>query len=141
MAKVSPLVLQARSAAHHAHCPYSHFHVGAVVQTDIGIFEGCNVENASYGLTICAERVALFHAATHGAKQFRRLAVSCISARESDHPESKMPCGACRQVIAELMPPEALVEIDGVGVWRVEELLPLAFRLPKESTPTPETEA
>ncbi len=141
MTQVSPLILQARAAGERAYCPYSDFHVGAAVETDIGIFEGCNVENASYGLTICAERVALFHAIAHGAKQFLRLAVCCISAHETAPLESRTPCGACRQVIAELLPPDALVEIDGVGVWRVEELLPLAFRIPREPTPNSETES
>ncbi len=130
MAEVSALLQKARTAAERAHCPYSRFQVGAVIETELGDFEGCNVENASYGLTICAERVALFHAVAHGAKQFRRLAVSCRSAKENDPPASKMPCGACRQVITELMPAEAVIEIDGVGVWQVGELLPLAFRLP-----------
>lgn len=141
MAVASALMALARAAAERAYCPYSRFRVGAAVETDIGLFEGCNVENASYGLTVCAERVALFHAVAHGAKQFRAIAVSCVSAPSDDPPESKTPCGACRQVIAELLPPDALVEIDGAGVWRAGELLPLAFRLPKDPTFHSETES
>ena len=123
------LLAQAREAAGRAYCPYSEFPVGAAVETDAGVFVGCNVENASYGLAVCAERVALFTAVAAGAKRMTRLAVSCLRAGADDPPGSRMPCGACRQVIAEFMPPEAVVLVDGAGEWRVVELLPDAFQL------------
>lgn len=119
----------ARGAARGAYCPYSGFPVGAAVESEIGITLGANIENASYGLAVCAERVALFSAIAQGAKRFRRLSVSCIEAGANDPPGSRMPCGACRQVIAEFMPPDALVLIDGVGSLTVAELLPNAFQL------------
>lgn len=123
------LLEQAREAANAAYCPYSNFPVGAAVETDKGVFVGCNVENASYGLAMCAERVALFTAIAAGAKQIMRLAVCCARPGPDDPPSSRMPCGACRQVMAEFMLPEAVVQIDGVGEKTVAELLPLAFQL------------
>ena len=127
---------RARAAAQSAYCPYSKFHVGAAVETDAGVFVGCNIENASYGLAICAERVALFAAIAGGAMEFKRLAVSCIDAAETDPPGAKMPCGACRQVMAEFLALDAEIEIDGAGTWKLSELLPAAFRLREESAGT-----
>jgi cytidine deaminase len=123
------LLERARAAAGAAYCPYSDFPVGAAVETEQGIFSGCNVENASYSLGQCAERVAIQSAIAAGARRLIRLAVSCVRARDSDPPGSRMPCGACRQVIAEHMDPAAEIVVDGSGAWRVEELLPAAFRL------------
>jgi cytidine deaminase len=123
------LLEQARAAGANAYCPYSHFPVGAAVLTERGVFVGCNVENASYGLAICAERVALFAAVAAGAKEFRQIAVSCLKPNPDDPPSSKMPCGACRQVITEFLPQDAIVIVDGAGVWRVKELLPESFCL------------
>ena len=119
----------AREAASQAYCPYSDFPVGACVLTEHGRFTGCNIENASYGLAICAERVALFKAVSEGATSILSLAVSCAKAGEQDPPGSKMPCGACRQAMSEFMSEDALVIVDGVGVWQVKELLPQAFKL------------
>jgi cytidine deaminase len=119
----------ARLAADAAYCPYSQFPVGAAVETDRGVFVGCNIENASYGLAVCAERVALFSAIAAGARHLSRLAVSCRAAQDSDSLASRMPCGACRQVIVEFMAGDAEIVVDGAGVWRVEDLLPQAFRL------------
>ena len=119
----------ARRAADAAYCPYSRFAVGAAVETDRGRFLGCNVENASYGLAVCAERVAIFTAIAAGARRITRLAVSCVGARESDPLESRMPCGACRQVIAEFMSADAEIAIDGAGIWRLHELMPQPFKL------------
>jgi cytidine deaminase len=123
------LLARAREAARAAYCPYSNFPVGAAVQSDRGVFTGCNVENASYGLCVCAERVALFAAVAAGATRFDALAVTCAAAGSSGAEEGRMPCGACRQVMAELMPAGASVFVDGVGVWRVDQLLPSPFRL------------
>lgn len=119
----------ARAAARHAHVPYSNFRVGAAVEVEGRVVAGCNIENASYGLTVCAERVALFAAAATGARGFTRLAVSCVDADASLGPHGRMPCGACRQVMVELMAPDARVLVDEVGSFGLDELLPIAFRL------------
>ena len=129
MSSADPLLSAARQAAERAHCPYSNFHVGAAVRCSDGtVVTGCNVENASYGLTICAERVALFSCVVQGLQPLE-LAVSCVDAQDDAAPASRMPCGACRQVMQELMPQQATVHIDGVGARRLEELLPDAFAL------------
>ena len=123
------LLKQARLAADRAHCPYSEFHVGAAVLcADGSVVEGCNVENASYGLTICAERVALFNAISQGKRPIE-LAVSCVDAQNHAPRSSRMPCGACRQVMQELRPPDAAIHVDGVGRRSLQELLPEAFQL------------
>ena len=123
------LLLRAREAAIRGHCPYSNFHVGAAVRCDDGsVVDGCNVENASYGLSICAERVALFTAISQGKRPIE-LAVSCIDAQSNASPGSRMPCGACRQVMQELLPSKANVNIDGVGTQPLEQLLPAPFAL------------
>jgi cytidine deaminase len=93
---VARLVSLALSARERAYAPYSRFRVGAALLTAGGeIYTGCNVENASYGLTCCAERVALFKAVSEGHKDFSALAVTC------DSTDYCSPCGACRQVLAE----------------------------------------
>ena len=127
------LLERARQAATRAHCPYSNFHVGAAVRCDDGsVIEGCNVENASYGLSICAERVALFTAISLGKRPIE-LAVSCIDAQTDASPGSRMPCGACRQVMQELLPAEAKIQIDGVGLHHLSDLLPTPFELDHSS--------
>jgi cytidine deaminase len=103
--------------------------VGAAVESDAGIFTGCNVENASFGLSMCAERVALFAAVAGGARHIVRLVVCCTRADAASPPGTRMPCGACRQVMSELMDPECEVVIDGLGVWRVADLAPVPFQL------------
>ena len=121
------LLALARHAAEQAYCPYSDFPVGAAVETDAGTFVGANMENASYGLAVCAERVALFSAIVAGATRIDRIALSCVAAKPEDPVGGRMPCGACRQVISEFMAPEATVVVDGAGSWLVAELLPDAF--------------
>lgn len=122
------LVEKALSAMKNAYVPYSKFPVGACAITADGKeITGCNIENASYGLTVCAERVTLFKAFSEGKKDIIALAV----AGEVEEPIS--PCGACRQVISELAP-QAVVYLsnrDGSKVKRmtVEELLPYGFKL------------
>jgi cytidine deaminase len=119
-----PLVSAARAAQQQAYAPYSRFRVGAALEADDGrVFVGCNVENASYGLTICAERAAVCAAVSAGARSFRRAVV----VSDSDPPAA--PCGACRQVLSEF---GAGLRIDGVGPkgsvsWTMAELLPAAF--------------
>ena len=118
------LIDAARAAQRRAYAPYSNFHVGAALESEDGtIYTGCNVENASYGLTICAERAAICAAVTAGARKFRRAVVV------SDIDPPAAPCGACRQVLAEF---GRELRIDGVGPggtvsWTIAQLLPAAF--------------
>ena len=121
----------ARKAADLAHAPYSHFRVGAAVLAGGTIFSGANIENASYGLTICAERTAVFLAVLAGHKRLEAIAVACIDAPEGSSVQSLMPCGACRQVLAEFCDPGVHVLVDRVGVFKISELLPLPFKLDK----------
>jgi len=118
------LVEAARAAREHAYAPYSRFPVGCALEADDGrVFVGCNVENASYGLGICAERAAVSAAVSAGARRFRRAVV--VTDAEPPAP----PCGACRQVLAEFGRDFA---VDGVGAvrtvrWSLAELLPIPF--------------
>lgn len=118
------LVSAARAAMERAYAPYSGFRVGAAIEAEDGtIYMGCNIENASYGLTICAERAAVAAAVTAGARRFRRVAV----VTETDPPAA--PCGACRQVLSEF---GSTIEVRSVGPaterrWTLAELLPDAF--------------
>jgi cytidine deaminase len=121
------LVTAAQRAAAHAYCPYSRFRVGAAVLTNQGeIFAGCNVENASYGLTICAERNAIFHAVAHTADVLAIRAVLVYTPT----PSPTAPCGACRQVINEFGLDAVVISVcDGPEVVRstTSDLLPGAF--------------
>ena len=129
MNNAEALLAAAREAAEQAHCPYSNFHVGAAVRCSDGtVVTGCNVENASYGLTICAERVSLFNCVAQGLQPLE-LAVSCVDAQNNTSLSSRMACGACRQVMQELLPNNAIVHIDGVGQRRINQLLPEGFGL------------
>lgn len=123
------LVELSRAAANSAYCPYSKFHVGAAVLANGQFYTGCNIENASYGLTVCAERSAIFRAIASGERQIDAIAVSCPDAKPSAPAAFRMPCGACRQVIAEFASPELSVLVDGVGEFTVNDLLPSAFLL------------
>jgi len=123
------LLEHARAAANAAYCPFSKFRVGAAVLADGQIFQGANVENQSFGLTICAERTAIFNAVTNGHQAIAALAVTCPDASESAMPAIRMPCGACRQVIAEFSSANTVIIVDGVGDFRVTDLLPDAFHL------------
>ncbi|SHE64778.1 cytidine deaminase [Seinonella peptonophila] len=119
-------VMKVREAQQRAYVPYSHFPVGAVVETAEGLLiSGANIENASYGLTMCAERVALFKAYSEGYRQFRSLTVVANTKRMIS------PCGACRQVMSELCHPQMeviLINASGEQMkTTVEELLPYAF--------------
>lgn len=93
---MEPLLEAALGARENAHAPFSNFKVGAALEDDLGrIHTGCNVENATYGLTVCAERVAIFKAISEGARKFRRIAVA------ADTDVLTPPCGACRQILWE----------------------------------------
>jgi cytidine deaminase len=124
---VQRLIAQAREVALRAYAPYSHFRVGAALEDANGmIYAGCNVENASYGLSVCAERGAIFAAiASQATRPFRALAVVCLDAAEG----GCSPCGACRQVIAEHFSMDAKIGVDGLGEFTPAELLPHDFRL------------
>lgn len=121
------LVARARAAMEAAYAPYSRFRVGAALESEDGrIFAGCNVENSSFPVGLCAERVALGHAVASGARRFSRIAV----ASSGERPAS--PCGMCRQALAEFGPDLRVIAVaDGGGreEWSVAELLPAAFRL------------
>lgn len=127
------LIAAARTAAERAQVPYSSFPVGAAVETESGaVVLGCNIESASYGLTICAERVAIFAALAAGERP-ARIALTCVRGDPS-MPVSLTPCGACRQVILDQLGPDAVVIIDRVGEFSIDDLLPYGFRLPSEGT-------
>lgn len=119
------LVEKAIEASKRAYAQYSNFHVGAalLLENDL-IVQGCNVENASYGLTNCAERTALFSAIAQGYKGFKKMAIYV------DRKQFTAPCGACRQVLAELAPDIEIIMVNNkrqVLSKSIKELLPLAF--------------
>ena len=124
-ASIDPIVAAARAAREHAVADFSKFKVGAALETDTGeIITGCNIENASYGLTICAERVAIFKALSEGKRSFRRLAVVADTASPTP------PCGACRQIIWEFCGdiPVVLANLSEVtATLAMKDLLPRPF--------------
>lgn len=128
MSESASLFDLARSVAEKAYAPHSHFQVGCALRTCRGrIFTGCNVENASYGLTICAERNAIFHAVAEEGPEMKiaTLAVICIG---NEFP----PCGACRQVIKEFATPQTRVWFLQSGkpvAMTMAELLPAGFTI------------
>jgi len=123
------LLQLARQAALRAHCPYSHFRVGAALVAGEQIFTGVNVEISSYGLTLCAERAALAAAISAGAGPITQIAVACIDAPAEAPANERTPCGACRQWLADLAP-QATIFIDGVpDNFTIGDLLPYAFGL------------
>ena len=125
------LIQKSRDAAKNTYSPYSHFPVGAaVIGEDGALYLGCNIENASYGLTVCAERVAIFNAVSAGNKKIKKLATTCLKGDTSD-PGSLMSCGACRQVISEFLEDDGAILVDGVGSFTLDQFLPLRFKLPK----------
>ena len=125
MADYQGLIEAARRARENAHAPYSNFKVGAALRTRSGrVFGGCNVENASYGLTVCAERVAIFKAISEGEREFDAIAVDTDAGRLTP------PCGACRQIIWEMCGNVEVVLANLKGqmeIHRMKDLLPLPF--------------
>jgi len=129
MAKTSrnhqALIRAAKQAKQKAYAPYSNFRVGAAIRTRKGkVYTGCNIENSSYGLTICAERTAIFKAISEGEKEFTAIAVA------SDDADFCPPCGACRQVLMDFAPSIDFIMIDGRGKEKVvplKALFPLPF--------------
>jgi len=124
------LAALAQQMLERAYAPYSRFRVGAAIEAEDGSrFGGCNIENRSYGTTICAERTALFSAVAAGARRFRCLALT------TDAPLPMAPCGICRQALNEFAPDLEVISTGAAGGeqrWTLRELLPAAFdaRLP-----------
>lgn len=119
------LVEAALDARESAHAPFSHFKVGAALEDETGrVFTGCNIENATYSLTICAERVAVFKAISEGARKFRRIVVA------ADTDVLTPPCGSCRQILWEFCGDidVTLVNLHGkVETFRMKDLFPRPF--------------
>src|SRR5689334_8352598 len=125
MAASDQLIAAAQAVMAKAYSPYSRFHVGAALEAEDGsVFGGCNVENASYGGTICAERTAMVSAVAAGKRKFRRIAIT------SDADAPIAPCGMCRQFLAEFGTDLEVISVGAGGgrmTWRLAELLPNAF--------------
>jgi cytidine deaminase len=119
------LLEAALAARNNAHAPFSNFRVGAAIEDESGrIFTGCNVENATYGLTMCAERVAVFKAISEGAREFKRIAVA------ADTDALTPPCGACRQILWEFCGDAELTLVNLQGkseTFRLKDLFPRPF--------------
>ena len=124
MDRLLGIALEARA---NAHAPFSNFRVGAALEDETGrIHTGCNIENATYGLTLCAERVAVFKAVSEGVRKFARIAIA------ADTENLTPPCGACRQLLAEYAPAAAVLVADSrdlkkIRAFTVRGLLPAAF--------------
>jgi cytidine deaminase len=122
---MNTLIEAALAVREHAHAPFSKFKVGAALEAEGGrIFTGCNVENATYGLTICAERVAVFKAVSEGARKFTRIAVA------ADTDVLTPPCGACRQILWEFCGNLDLTLVNLAGkteVLHLKDLFPRPF--------------
>ena len=122
---MTKLMSAAIEARRRAHAPFSNFQVGAALEAEDGrIFTGCNIENATYGLTMCAERVAMFKAISEGARRFRAIAVATGAATLTP------PCGACRQILWEFagdLSVELGNERGQTETFRMRDLLPNAF--------------
>ena len=126
---LNALVDEARKAAQHSYSPYSQFKVGAALRLTNGqVVTGTNVENVSFGLTICAERSALVSAVSQFGPQIRIEAVAVANLNQKPSP----PCGACRQMLAEFIVPDAPVVFqseDGMRSMKFSDLLPMAFEM------------
>ena len=122
---MNTLVQAAKAVRERAHAPFSNFKVGAAIEDEHGaIYTGCNVENASYGLTLCAERVAVFKAISEGAGKLMRIAIV------ADTPTPTPPCGACRQILWEFMGDAELTLInlhDQQEIVRLSAIFPRPF--------------
>ena len=120
------LMRKAQQARERAYAPYSGFSVGAALLARSGrVYTGCNVENSSFGLTCCAERIALFKAVSEGEREFEKLALVGAEDREV------VPCGACLQALSEFAPELTVVTFDGrtIRQYLLKDLLPRGFRL------------
>ncbi len=129
----SDLIRAAITARENAYVPYSHYAVGAALEAaDGSVYTGCNIENASYPATVCAERTAVFKAVSEGHRSISRIAIAAAPEGESaPFREAAAPCGVCRQVLSEFMKPEGVIllarsETD-YDVCTLGELLPRSF--------------
>ena len=123
------LMSMAQKAREKSYSPYSHFCVGAALLTKAGkVYTGCNIENAAYSATVCAERTAIFKAVSEGERDFDAIAI--VGGKEGKTSELCAPCGVCRQVIAEFCQKDFKIVLgneDKFEVYTLEKLLPLAF--------------
>jgi len=120
---MNTLIEAAKAARERAHAPFSNFKVGAAIEDEHGhIYTGCNIENASYGLTLCAERVAVFKAISEGAGKLLRIAIV------ADTPSPTPPCGACRQILWEFM---GDVDVTLVNLADQQETIKMSVILPR----------
>ncbi len=131
--QIQSLIRKAASARRQAYAPYSKFNVGAALLTSTGrIFSGCNVENASYGMTLCAERAAVAAAVSAGYQQFKAIVI--VGGRRTP----PYPCGACLQVLAEFCRPDCLIILAAgarpaaIQTCRLKDLLPKTFKLTRK---------
>jgi len=122
----------ARQAALNSYSPYSNFRVGAAVLGDVGVYVGTNIENASFGLTICAERTALASAIIRGDRNIHAIAIACIDASPESGLSEKLPCGACRQWMAELSPKAEIIICGVEKVFSIDDFLPMPFKLEQD---------
>ena len=122
-------MIEAQNARKKSYSPYSHFCVGAALLTKSGkVYTGCNIENAAYSATNCAERTAIFKAVSEGERDFEALAI--VGGREGEPAEFCAPCGVCRQVIAEFCSKEFKIVLgneNNFEVYTLDALLPFAF--------------
>ena len=126
------LIIEAKKAREFAYAPYSHFMVGAALETKDGkVYRGCNVENSAYGPTNCAERTAFFKAISEGDREFTRIAiVGAMEGIEADQPCA--PCGVCRQVLSEFCKEDFEIHLfngEEIKTFTLGELLPESFNL------------
>lgn len=130
---IKQLIRKSMETRKHAYAPYSGYKVGAAVYTGNGsIYSGCNIENATYGATNCAERTAIFKAVSEGERLIRAIAITG-GPEAGDELEYAYPCGICRQVISEFADGDTVIIVavseEDYRVYKVEELLPEAFTL------------
>ena len=123
------LMQAAQKARNNSYSPYSHFRVGAALLTKSGkVYTGCNIENAAYSATNCAERTAIFKAVSDGERDF--VAIAIIGGREGETADFCAPCGVCRQVISEFCPKDFEIVLGNeqkFEVYTLDQLLPLSF--------------
>ena len=129
MTDFKQLMIEAQNARKYSYAPYSHFCVGAALLTKSGkIYTGCNIENAGYSATNCAERTAIFKAVSEGERDFEAIAI--VGGREGEIADFCAPCGVCRQVIAEFCPEDFKIVLgngEKYEVYTLDKLLPFAF--------------
>lgn len=132
------LIQCAAEARKKSYCPYSHFAVGAALEAADGtVFTGCNIENAAFSPTCCAERTAFFKAVSSGTTTFRRIVI--MGGKKDDKPERTVPCGVCLQVMLEFCEPDEFEVIlarspEEYEVYHLKDFLPQGFRLTERNT-------